>query len=119
MVNNNFIHLIFCVIRSTVLLFLLISSGCATNKRSEVEKSLIEDSKLYQLYIDETGNLLNPASKNKVVNEEEYIGKIISNIEKLKDANPDLTLSIFIHGGLNTFEAATSRVKETKEKVKT
>jgi len=104
----------------TIKLYIAVSilfiSGCATNYTPE-NKQLLEDSKFYQLYIDDNGRLLNPASKNAVKDESAYVDGILKNFKEMKEKNPKLVLTIFIHGGLNTFDSATSRVKRVKNEI--
>ncbi|PHR73096.1 MAG: hypothetical protein COA66_04680 [Arcobacter sp.] len=68
---------------------------------------------LYQIYIDADGNLLSPKT-GKIeaeVQEEAYIENIYKNFKKMKENNSDLTLTIFIHGGLNNFTSSINKVK--------
>jgi len=101
-----------------ILLFIVCCSffGCAGNLTQE-ERQTVSDLKLYQLYIDENGNLLNPASKDIIKDETQYIDSIFKNFEQIRTQKSDLTLTVFIHGGLNTFETVTNRVKLIKDKI--
>lgn len=88
--------------------------GCASLKTTDISEYTVSKLKLYQLYIDEDGNLLDPVSEDVVTNEADYIDDIYRNFEQEKKKNKELKLTIFIHGGLNTFKSSTARVKEIK-----
>lgn len=94
------------------LIFFIIT-GCASFQPTNSSNDPNELS-LYQMYIDSDGNLLNPMDEKIVADESDYIEKIYQNFERQKKLNPTLKLTVFIHGGLNTFESATSRVKQVK-----
>lgn len=109
-----------------LLLVLLTCSGCSTlhsktysnaSGGATAGEENQDDDRLYQLYIDANGDLLDPATHNKVNDEEAYISDILKNFNGMKAQNPSLQLTIFVHGGLNTFERATSRVDRVKDKM--
>jgi len=100
-----------------ITLFLTFIFGCSINENMAKNKELIDNLKLYQIYVDEKGRLLNPASKKIVENEYIYVNEILKNFKKMKEDNPQLVLTIFIHGGLNTFKVATERAKRVKDKI--
>jgi len=94
----------------TLLIILLVAlSGCGS-----IKSQVTEPVGLHQLYIDANGDLLDPEGEQKIENEEKYVQSIIDNFYKEKQSRPNLKLTIFIHGGLNTFESATGRVKELR-----
>ncbi len=116
-----------------ILIFLLLitvfCAGCSSLNTGMHSTTIAEDRKfnahLYQLYISKNGDLLNPESRNEVIydgesedeyisGEDEYISKIFENFEKQREKKKpnDLQLLIYVHGGLNTFNSATSRVNE-------
>ena len=103
------------------LISLLGLSGCASKTFTPEQFLQLEDAKLYQIYIDEDGHLLNPASQEIVPIHEEagYVSNILENFERLNRSREgaDLVLTLFIHGGLNTFDAATERVTLFKDKM--
>ncbi len=99
------------------IITMVLVSGCASKQLTHEQASKIDEYKLYQLYIDEDGNLLNPASQEVVNDEQAYVDAIINNFDKLRANNEDLTLTIFIHGGLNTFDSARSKVELAKDKM--
>jgi pimeloyl-ACP methyl ester carboxylesterase len=99
------------------LIIMVILSGCAGYKGTDYQNS-----KLYTLYIDGDGSLLDPTSGNVIGNPEEprktklaeelYIENIIENYNTLKSHDKDLKLIIFIHGGLNNFSTAVARPRK-------
>ena len=95
-------------------LFFSLLVGCSSNPQITSEKS-ISDSRLFQLYIDDDGNLLDPFSKAVIKNEKKYVTNILKNFEYEKSKNKSLELMVFIHGGLNDFESSTTRVEEKKD----
>jgi pimeloyl-ACP methyl ester carboxylesterase len=93
----------------SIVLVCFLFLGCAA-RLSQDQIKIVSDLSLYQLYIDENGNLLDPVSHLIVENEKEYIDDIFVNFQKQVEKRGELTLSVFIHGGLNTFKSSTSRV---------
>lgn len=87
--------------------------GCATHR------AFSEDARLYQLYIDEKGNLLDPDTGEKLspAQEDQYVTNIVNNFTNSSAATQQGGLTIFIHGGLNTFKTATGRVKQVKNDI--
>lgn len=65
---------------------------------------------LHSLYIDRLGRL-NRLDGSVVSREDEadHVKKIADNIKALRHENPALKITVFIHGGLNTFENAVKR----------
>lgn len=100
-----------------ILLGILVGLNGCSSQLNNRQQQQIEQSKLYQLYIDEHGNLLNPASKQIVTNDSNYVNRILLNFKQKQLQRPDLNLTIFIHGGLNTFESATSRLERVKQEM--
>lgn len=95
----------------TVILAFAVLSGCT----STLPIKEADELSFYQVYIDSTGDLLDPRNE-KVINDENlYVKKIINNFINKKILQPELTLTVFIHGGLNSFENATERVKKAKD----
>ncbi|HLD64602.1 MAG TPA: hypothetical protein VJA19_01030 [Pseudomonas sp.] len=104
-------HSLKVVCLATVLFF----TGCASHKPNNLENTeSTADLRLYQLYIDPNGDLLDPGNREKITDESTYVDNILKNFETQKAENPDLQLTLFIHGGLNTFESATARVKRAQ-----
>lgn len=102
---------------SCLTLVVVFLSACSGKMYSLEQNVQIEESKLHQLYIDQDGNLLTPDSREALnpVEERNYVNNILAEYSTLKESNPNLVLTVFIHGGLNTFKAATSRVETFKE----
>lgn len=98
----------------------LVLSGCAATQRSQAGDPLptaANDVKveLYQIYIGSQGELLDPYTRKQVDDERGYLDEIFKNIarvnrEQQAQGRGQTTLTIFIHGGLNTFDNATDRV---------
>lgn len=86
--------------------------GCTSIKYADEKEEL----SLYQIYIDSTGDLLNPISEQIIDRdyEAQYIKNITDNFNMQKSINPKLKMTIFVHGGLNSFKTATDRVKKIK-----
>ena len=85
------------------------------------------DTRLYQLYIGKSGDLVDPASGTEVKDidivdscdqevskdkEDAYISRIFKNFDEKKDKNPHLQLTIYVHGGLNKMKEAISHANE-------
>lgn len=97
-------------IKNLLLLALTALAGCTSIQHMDNADELSS----YQLYIDSTGDLLDPRNE-KVIDEDLYIKNLIDNFSKMKSQNSDLKMTIFIHGGLNSFENATERLKQVKD----
>ena len=115
-----------------VLLALAILNGCVTTapENQPAYRQAVKDLRPHQLYVDEYGNLLNPGTRERICGEQgeessdrkkhcidsekSYVDEIIANFQKLKAKKPKMTLTVFIHGGLNTFKSATERVDKDK-----
>ena len=98
-------------IRYLLIIALSALSGCSSMQHMDKADELSS----YQLYIDSTVDLLDPRNE-KVINDEDlYVKNIIDNFSKKKSQNSDLKMTIFIHGGLNSFENATARRKQVKD----
>jgi len=72
----------------------------------------LPDSELsaHMLYIDEHGNLLNPLTRKQVINETTYVQHILNHFDEARQqAGLPSHITIFIHGGLNTWEKAIDR----------
>lgn len=91
---------------TAILLLGACSSIPLQNKAKEPDKQVAKNFlKEHLIYIDKKGNLIDPYTKKVIQNEDEYVGKIF---EKLGNKN----LTIFIHGGLNTFQNATKKTNQ-------
>lgn len=99
-------------IRCLLIITLAALSGCASIQ--PLDQSTADELRSYQIYIDSTGDLLDPYNEKVINNEEQYIKNIVDNFQAQKSINPNLRMTIFIHGGLNSFENATERVKKVK-----
>lgn len=97
-------------IKNLFLLALTALAGCTSIQHMDNADELSS----YLLYIDSTGDLLDPRNE-KVIDEDLYIKNLIDNFSKKKSQNSDLKMTIFIHGGLNSFENATERLKQVKD----
>lgn len=119
---------------AVVLLFLSVTGCATTGQRTDAYYlETVKDLRLYQLYVDQYGNLLNPGdSRQKIRREEEaqYIKDILDNFSKQSETYEDrnkediqkgikqpLSLTVFIHGGLNSFKSATERVQDVKDQM--
>jgi len=100
------------IVKTIIIILMLNLTGCAVLNTSSISEEESAELKLYQLYINKDGNLLDPVSGDIVLDEDRYIDNIYKNFEDKK-----LKLTVFIHGGLNTFESATSRVRDVKSKM--
>lgn len=100
-----------------ILIFLLLitvfCAGCSALNTGMHSTITAEDQKfnarLYQLYISKNGDLLNPESRNEVVNEgesedeyisgeDEYISKIFENFEKQREKKkPNVYSCLFMY----------------------
>lgn len=96
-----------------ILMVLFFLGGCASIPNVDTRDKL----SLYQLYVDSNGDLIDPTNEEVITDESDYVDRIMSNFNKEKTIRPDLKLTIFIHGGLNSFENATNRVKKVKQKM--
>ncbi len=96
----------------------IVFTGCASPGSPKEKTSItLDEVPLYEIYIDSNGALLDPTSdKTTTISDEDtYITNILGNFERKnaepqKSGKPSLQLTIFIHGGLNTFENARDRV---------
>ncbi|MGF6109098.1 hypothetical protein [Pseudomonas frederiksbergensis] len=96
---------------------LLIIAGCA-NRQTEPESDP-HLARLHTIYIDGSGNLLDPKTKKPVstssdpqtIHDEEarYANAILTDFKRFKGSNKNRKMVLFIHGGLNEFEVATKR----------
>ena len=70
----------------------------------------VKDESLHSIYIDRLGRLtdLNGVIIHELA-ENDYVKKITENIKNELSKNDNLKLTIYIHGGLNSFEHARSR----------
>jgi len=98
-------------IKYLLIIALSVLSGCASIQHMDQADELSS----YQLYIDSTGDLLDPRNEKVIKDEDPYVKNIVDNFKSKKSQNPDLKMTIFIHGGLNSFENATDRVKRVKD----
>lgn len=90
-------------------MLLIFMYGC-----SIAPKQLHPDINKHLVYIDKRGELVNPATQKSIKNEEEvnsYINNIIGDFEKSKKKK----ITLFIHGGLNTFKNSTQKASQIIE----
>lgn len=107
-----------------VLFMLALLSGCgstgnARGKAVALQGLHDENVRLYQIYIGSQGELLDPYTRETVKDEQTYLDEIFDNIARINGAQqaagkPPVKLTIFIHGGLNSFESATKRVGDVR-----
>lgn len=99
------------------IIICLFLTGCAGNLTvSDEDRTQLKNLKNHLLYVDENGQLLDPAfddfgRKNKILrkpvgDEKAYVENILNQYAKRRAAERNLVLKIFIHGGLNTFNTA-------------
>lgn len=93
-----------------VLTLIMLLGACSSiplqNKAKEPDKPIPEKLlKEHLIYIDKKGNLIDPYTKNVIQDEDGYVGNIYKNLG-------DKNLTIFIHGGLNTFQNATGKTNQ-------
>ncbi len=102
-----------------ILILCLLLHGCSLSSGiAESSGNKLHD---HLLYIDENGTLLDPsvrpnsgsmpenqALKRKIEgdDEDEYVQSILDKYEAKKKLKKNLVLKVYIHGGLNTFNAA-------------
>ncbi len=120
-----------------LILILFTINGCSTtnydnhdiiqiqindDKNNCLNKSYNEggfDIRLHQIYIDKRGYLVDPYCRNLITdddtekNKDKYVDNILANFSK----QDKKTLTIFIHGGLNTFNGANRKIKKVAEKM--
>ena len=92
-----------------------INPGVSNELKPNINIKQAADARLYQIYIGSEGELLNPVTQEPIADEGAYIDSIFENFNRISREKPSLQLTIFIHGGLNTFEAATKRVDRVKD----
>ena len=76
----------------------------------------------HSIYVDGYGHLLNPVTEKPISNtgnvikdynaENLYIDRILSDFACQRRNDPNLKLTLFIHGGLNQFKDATTRARK-------
>lgn len=92
------------------IVFINFLSGCSYTKNfSENE---VDAFRSHQIYIDKNGSLRDPVTKLIVSDEVSYVDGILKDIKESRASE----VVIFIHGGLNTFESSTDRVKDINPK---
>lgn len=103
----------------SLILIAVLSSGCSTKyiKEPALNNSLQgTQTSDHFIFIDNNGDMRD-VDNNKVENHEQKVDKIYKKFDTLKKSNPDLALTIYIHGGLNTFSATVDRVKNTYRRI--
>lgn len=106
------------LIAAACLLYACSSNPPHENRAPTTVESPYGRDALYQFYIDARGRLIDPRNRRTAVAEEqEYIERVFQNYEYQKallaKQNKGLALTIFIHGGLNTFATSTARVSRS------
>jgi len=93
------------------MLFAFFLAGCATNQNSVPMKEF--DARLHSIYIDQFGNIKQPSGSvsngstealpAEAQDDERYVNAMIANFLKEREKRQDLKLTVFVHGGLNTY----------------
>ncbi|PXX16509.1 alpha/beta hydrolase family protein DUF900 [Nitrosomonas ureae] len=97
------------MMKFNALIFVLLTflSGCSSIPgNSEIVS--------HQIYIDKRGDLVNPINKNPILENaavDAYVNKIAEDFKK----SGKNKVTIFIHGGLNTFQNATEKASQLLE----
>ena len=107
------------LITISVILFAALTGGCSTKYIKEpalVNSLLGTEVSDHFIFIDNNGDMRD-VNNNKVSNYEKKIDGIYKKFSVLKKSNPDLALTIYIHGGLNTFDATVDRVENTYKRI--
>ncbi len=109
-----------------VMALVVLTAGCAAVAPG-LEAAGRPDPKLHTLYIDEQGWLLDPQTRQRIAGQPEatdsprallaagvapeaaYVQAIIDRFLQLRAQRPGLQLTVFVHGGLNTFTGAAAR----------
>ena len=73
-----------------VLISIIGVAGCATTNGGHSDKDVQNQVRLYQLYINEDGKLLDPVTSNVISYEDKYIENIYKNFRKILKDKPDL-----------------------------
>lgn len=103
-----------------LLIVILLSLGCSTKYinspvlSSPMDRTNISD---HFIYIDKQG-ILRDNCNNKITeikDYEKYIDNIFYQFEELRKVRNNLKLTIYIHGGLNTFNHTVERITNTYE----
>lgn len=102
-------------IKYLLIMAIFALSGCESMQHKDKVDVDVDGLSYHQLYIDSTGDLLDPGNRKVRGDEEIYINNIVDNFSKKKSQNSDLKMTIFIHGGLNSFEHANDRLKRVKD----
>lgn len=111
-----------------LFLFALTLSGCTSldSGKNRTESESAFEARHHAIYVDQFGNIKQPASEKtaesqktlpeQASEEERYVNAIIENyfqqnkaFREKHPAKPDLKFTLFIHGGLNTFNNAWER----------
>lgn len=104
-----------------MLAFLL--TGCATTQQSPPESPF--DARRHAIYIDQFGNIKEPNRPQKngsiealpatAQDDRTYVRNMVENFVKLRETNSALKFTVFVHGGLNTFENFWRRTNRYSE----
>lgn len=109
------------------IVFCFFLSGCATTQHPEPNKGF--EARLHAIYIDQFGNIKAPDSALKdgsiealpraAQDDEKYVDEMIANFleerQRRRPPLPDLKLTVFVHGGLNTFQNFWGRANRYSE----
>ncbi|PCH65951.1 MAG: hypothetical protein COC04_00550 [Gammaproteobacteria bacterium] len=110
---NNLVNII------TLLILVIFVSGCSTKYIQDptlINSLQGTDVSDHFIFIDNDGYMKDVNDK-KIPEYKIKIDDIFSKFSHLKQNNPDLSMTIYIHGGLNTFSSTVARVKNTYKKI--
>lgn len=100
-------------------LTLLLNYGCSKVYKPDPilpKKVNITTLSNHFIFIDKNG-MMRDENNKKVINFQTKIDNIYKKFNKLKACNKNLSISIYIHGGLNSFNGTVERVKNTYKRL--
>lgn len=92
-----------------ILMFLIFITGCSSSP-----KKLYPEINKHMVYINKKGELKDPIT-GKIVTSDDDINIYINNIIEDFEKSGKKKITIFIHGGLNTFKNATQKASQVLE----
>lgn len=98
------------IILVSISLFLGSCSLTPLQNKAKTPKTMASKNELKQhlIYIDKNGDLIDPYTKKVIKNEDDYVNEILKTFENSSTNK----LTIFIHGGLNTYQNATKKANQ-------
>jgi len=102
-----------------LILIVVMSSGCSTKytKEPTIEKSYdMTTTSDHFIFIDNEG-IMRDVNNKKIFKHEQSIKDIFKKFDSLKKIDNDLSIVIYIHGGLNKFDDTINRVENTYKRI--